>query len=857
MTASTVTANGGMSSSPRPDVLAFPPATTARFLVLVVAMLAAGLFVGTAIFNIVAGPAWTAAIGECTSASAAVSDDPVGQQAAFFRCSAPAERGRAAFSLGAAAFLALASLVVLFVAPAVIQRRRRLRVPGPGLAGAVDRVRAFAHEMGLRRPPILLVGWSGQRDALCFGRPGRYRIVLPPGLVIYPGRPDFDAVVRHELSHLVHHDVALSWLAKAVWYVLAPMLALPVVLSLASADLSVLPDYLWRAAVLAFAVHFARRGLLRSREHDADLRAAQVGGPHAMTSRLASLSHRPSPTSIRRWAANHPDAATRLDVVVNPGRAAVVTAADGFIVSFLAALVLPFLGNLIISAFLGSPVVALARVIAAAFLAPFLGATLGLGLWRQAVVGHLTGVPVRVVPVALGVFVGCVAGEVASFAGVALEGLERFGQPLLVSLVAVAFAGATVVVAGLGELWAQVSGRFRRASGNWVPAVVLSTLLFGVALWAGDQLRAVLSAGGWSFASAVMRSWMENPLLCLLAVLFAAVTSWAQWAARCGATTPSWLSAPRRWLPAGPRTRHVIGVGVVAGLTGVAVLAGFRHLTAPPAGFAEQEQWLHTYVWLAGIVAATAALLVGLLFGARGRGGALLAGPVAAVVVGAGVLMINTARGGALTLEFAMFFLPDMLAAGFLLSVATAWLGLVAPTAPRRSPSWLVLITVSALLTAGVTTGIIAGRDALVPNGGGAIPVVDDQSWVVEEAVHDYQTRRAPEILQRRFKIDTMMRSIESDRSLDLAARAARMRSEVVEPMRELQRDAESYQPPNDEVRDVHRHCLAGLRFRIAGYEGFALAWENNDESLIRPALDTLVASVAEWDAWAKGVLAL
>lgn len=857
MTASTVTASGGMSSAPRPDVLAFPPATTARFLVLVAAMLAAGLFVGTAIFNIVAGPAWTAAIGECASASAAVSDDPVAQQAAFLRCSASAERGRAAFSLGAATFLALAGLVVLFVAPAVIHRRRRLRLPVPGMAGAVDRVRALAHELGLRRPPILLVGPSDQHDAFCFGRPGRYRIVLPPGLVIFPRRPDFDAVVRHELSHLVHHDVAWSWLANAVWYVLGPMLLLPVVLSLASADLSVLPDYLWRAAVLAFAVHFARRGLLRSREHDADLRAAQVGGPQAMISRLASLPRRPSPTPIRRWAANHPDAATRLDVVVNPGRAAVVTTADGFTVSFLAALVLPFLGNLIISAFLGSPVVALARVVVAALLAPFLGATLGLGLWRQAVVGHLTGVPARVAPVALGVFVGCVAGEMASFAGIALEGLERFGQPLLVSLVALAFAGATVVVAGLGELWAQASGRFRGASGNWVPAVVFSTLLFGVALWAGDQLRAVLSAGGWGFASAVVQSWMANPVLCLLAVLFAAVTGWAQWAARRGTTTPSWLAAPRPWLPTGPRTRHVIGVGVVAGLAGVAVLAGFRYLTAPPAGFAEQEQWLHAYVWLAGAVAATAALLVGLLFGARGRGTALLAGPVAAVIVGAGVLVINTARGGALTFTFAMSFLPDMLAAGFLLSVATAWLGLVAPVAPRRSPSWLVLITVSAFIAAGVATGVIAGRDALMPSGDGAVPVVDDQAWVVEEAVHDYKTRRAPEILLRRHKIDTMMRGIESDRSLDRAARADRMRSAVIEPMRELQRDAESYKPPNDEVRDVHRRCLAGLRFRIAGYEGFALAWEKNDESLIQPALDTLVTSVAEWDAWAKGVLAL
>lgn len=837
-------------SVPRPNVLAFPAATTARFLVLVVAMLAAGLFVGSATYNVdaVGGAAWSSAIGECAGTSAATSNDAVEQEAAFLRCAAPVERERAAFAVGAMLVLVIAALVVLFAAPAVITRRRGLKPLDPALGTTEHRMRALAHQMGLRKPPALLSGPS-VHDAFCFGRPGRYRIALPPGLATRPGHPAFDTVLRHELSHLVHHDVAMSWLAKAAWYVLTPMLLVPVVLSSMSADFSVLPDYLWRGALLALAVDLARRALLRSREHDADLRAALAGGAQAIADPFAS-GVRDAPRR-RRWRANHPALTTRLQVVLDPSRATVVTFADGFTVAFFTGLVLPLVGGLIVSAVLDSRLLRLARPAVAVGMAPLLATTLAIALWRQSCVGRVTGVAPRPGMVALGTFVGLVAGEAASLAGTALEGTDRFGRIVPVLAAGLVVAGATVLVAGLGELWARTGGRFRSARANWVPAVVLGTVLFGVALWFCEQLRVVLGSGTWALAGPALLRWTESPVLALVAVFFAAVTWWTLWTVRRGETTPAWLAPPRTWPSSGPSVQHVVGVGVVVGLTGVIVLAVFRALY--PSG--DAVGLLTTYLWLAGALAAAAGLLAGVLFGDAGHGAALLAGPVAAAVLGIGVLVINTARGGALTPGFAAQVLWFVLASGFLVSTATASFGALTPPGRRGSPPWIVLVAVSMLLATGTATGVLAGLHVQPTADTGVVPTPDDQAWVEAEAVQDYKTRRAPELLQRRHAIDTEVLKIEKEP--DRRVRANRMRAEIIEPVRQLLSEAESYRPPNDVVREVHGHCVTGLRLRLESYEAYAVAWETRDDSRAKAASETLVASKAELDVWAKSVLTL
>lgn len=804
-----------------------PLVTTARFVVLVAAILTAGLFVGSATFNLIEGREWTAAVGECATVSAAAPDG-AGQQDAFLTCSASAERGRAAFALASAVGMLLAGLAVLIIAPTVVQRRRRLRPPGPGMAWAVDRTRTLARELGLRRVPVVLIGRPTQRDAFCFGRPGRYRIALPLKLTLHCGHPVLDTVLRHELSHLAHRDVGWSWLANAVWYLLAPMFLLPVALSLAADDLSVVPDYLWRAVVLACVTHVARRALLRSREHDADLRAARTGGPASVIAVLASLPQPARRTAFHRWIANHPDPATRLDVVRDPARATAVTVADGFTVAFLATLMLPLLGNLIVSAFLDNPAVTgLARAVVALFLAPLLGGTLGVGLWRQAVAGR----PAHIAPAALGVFAGCVTGQAASFAGTALEGLARFGQPLPVVLSAALLAGATVVVAALGDVWSRTRARPRA-----IPPAVLATIVFGIAVWAAGLLTALVPAG-WDSLTALV-DLGESRVTAVVAVILAVVVA----------------RATARALPGTPLPRHAVATGLATGAAGAAVLAVLRSLTPSPAGITEQQNLLHTYAWVAGTVAATAATTLALTFGVLGRATALLAGPVAAATLGAGLLVINTLRGGDLTAGFATDILARALAAGFLLSLVAAPLALARPSTPRRGPSWLALIAVPAVVTTAISPVVALAMPDLPPPAGSA---VDDGAWVVAEAVHDYKTRLAPDILLRRHNLETAMENIAADQNLGPEARADQARTHVLEPLRQLRDEAESYPPPNDAVRQAHHHCLTSLNLKIAGYTAFTVVWQTNNHTVLQPATHALRVSAQESDTWAHFVLTL
>jgi len=218
----------------------------------------------------------------------------------------------------------------------VLERRRRLRPLVPGLQPASERVATLAAEAGLARPPALVLGAATQRDGFSYGTPGRYRIALPRAVAVrWASATLFDPLVRHELAHVAHRDVALAWLARSVWYALAPLLAAPLVVMLLSSDRSLLPDYVWRAAVLAVVVQLVSSALLRSREHDADLRAARaIGGPQAVAAVVARARDPGKVPWHRRLLANHPSPARRLAVLERPELAAEVTFLDGFTAAF-------------------------------------------------------------------------------------------------------------------------------------------------------------------------------------------------------------------------------------------------------------------------------------------------------------------------------------------------------------------------------------------------------------------------------------------------------------------------------------------------------------------------------------------
>lgn len=282
-----------MDASPRPTPLRYSAPSTARFVILVLALLCNGLFVGTAVHNVVEGDRWVADVAACDARSGG--SDPLERQRAFEECAASAEQLRTVYSVTGGAVGLLAGLAVAIAAPAVIRRRRGLKPLPPQLDATSQRVRHLAAESGVRRAPDVLRGRLSQRDAFSFGLPGAYRIALPPKLALRPtDHAVFDPIVLHELAHVSHHDVALAWVARGVWLAVVPLACVPLVFAIVNGDFSIVFDYAWRAVVLLVVVRLVANEVLRVREHEDDLAvgddADRLPSMLALLSTMASRS---------------------------------------------------------------------------------------------------------------------------------------------------------------------------------------------------------------------------------------------------------------------------------------------------------------------------------------------------------------------------------------------------------------------------------------------------------------------------------------------------------------------------------------------------------------------------------------
>jgi Zn-dependent protease with chaperone function len=843
---------------PRPDVLAYPSPTTSRYLVFVVALLTAGLFVGNWLHNELVGDDWARVVARCMEESQQQATTLPAEQAtlersaAAGRCQAAVERRRAAFAFAGMAAAGAAGLLVLYLAPGVIERRRRLRPLGPRLEAAAERVAALAAQARLGRTPTPVLGTSKQRDGFSYGTPGRYRIALPPAVAVrWRDEKLFDPLVRHELAHVRHRDVALAWLARSVWYALAPLLALPIVQGLLTGDRSLLPDYLWRAALLGVTVQLVSSALLRSREHDADLRAARApGGAQAIATVVAQAREVGRGPWYRRPFANHPSPARRLAVLDRPELAADVTFLDGFTAAFLGALAIPLVEMAFVSTFTGSGHVDLAHVIAALVAGPLLGGSVGLGLWRAAHVQRVAGQPTWPTPAAFGVAVGLILGHVASLATTAGERLG-LANPLALAVLGSAGLGATVLAAGLGEIWADAAPAARHARISWIVALAVNAVLFAAVLWVSASLETLLGAAGWLAG----RLWLETlvaswPMLVAVTLLAVTVT-WALVASRSGAVTPAWLveqGESQPWPTIGHRSLvQATTVGMAVGLAAVATQVAFRAVAGSASSPAVQEQRYYMFIWLAAAAGATAALALAMFAPRRGVGAGALAGPLACLIAVAGFLAMNTVLGGRIDVGFVTGVARPPLALGLVLTVVVAPAGLL-----TWRGRWRVahIWPIAAAMGLVVSLAVIAARGPITGFKPSAEPPADS---AVAEAQH-YLTAIAPNLIRRYTIVGGVVAAIDADTTADGPARAARIRTEVLIPLRALLADAEAYQPARPETGSVHRGCVAALRTAVAGFESFAAGFETGDPAALADGRTKRQEEQQHWQAWLTGL---
>lgn len=838
-------------SGRRLRVLSLPSATTLSLIVLAVAMLAAGLFVGTALYNSLFGASWIRDVEACMNnapAGAASSEE------VQLSCAAPGEHQRAMIAVAVTTIIGLVAVATVVLAPRVLCHRRRLR-PGVGFDAAKARLAELALGAGVR-VPALMVGPAAQRDAFCFGRPGRYVLALPKALAIRPGLPVFEAVVRHELAHIAHHDVALSWLARSIWYALAPALALPLALFAAHGDLKLTLDYLWRAVVFATVILLVQSAVLRAREHDADLRACDGPGVEPVLMGVLAGLRPPVASPARRLLAVHPDGSQRRRAIQQPERVTQLTAVDGLTVGFLATLTLPLLGSIFGALVLSNPNAFIVTVAGTLVIGPLLGATLGVALWRQAVVARAAGTQSRVVRVVLGVLIGAVLGQAVSFDNVGLGSLTGTEHPLAALGITLAMGGATVLLAGLGELWAGAAGRIRRPAGVWVPAAMLAALLYAGVLWAADIVQHTWDQAEWALASQLPSTILASAPMALLVVVLAIAAGWALRSASCA--TPGWLLPGAAPAPlSGPRLGPVVLAGLSGGVAAGLVLGIYQAIAGLATGNEELVRRVFAYQWAAG--AAGSAVLLGLylLCGRRGSAAGLLAAPVAAGTVVVIFFILSGVHGGSLTLGDVSRFTRAALVLGLLLSVSAALLTFGTGGRHSGRPARTVLICLLAIpLAAAVATAAVLGQNILVPVATDALsPGARPPDYLAEDLF--YEQDMVPALANVRTRLGPVLDAIIKDPSTTPQVKAQLLRTQVIAPLSQSLASAQTFHSADAAVNNVHRHVLIALQYSVNAYQTIAQGLEMHSSAMLQQGITERNRANSEWHTWVLGAAAL
>lgn len=853
--------------SGRVNVLAYPAPSTTRFLILVAALLAGGLFAGNWIYNATRGAHFSQSFLQCGTAFS-ISEGRDHCQSAVLREVAVARL------LGAGAVV-LGALVILGLTPVVVSRRRRLRALPSGLTDIKQHVEALAQSQGVASPGLLM-GSTSQRDAFTIRSTRKgHQVVLPRALVVrwkmMPG--SFDALIRHELAHIRHRDVTWSWLARSALYALLPLMAAPILVDLFRRDASLVWDSLWRFLVLAAVVVLTSRALLRSREFDADLLSTNDNISVANLQRLLDAT-RPPKNGPARILAHHPDGQARKAVLVDPTLHARVGLFDGFLPAVLAGMAWPLVQGTFTQLLGGTGRTGLGIALAAGAAGALLGTSVGLALWRAAHVRRLSQLRFTPVPAALGVGAGLVLGQLASLNGSGLGfgfgGL--LGWPSLVVLLA--GTGAAMLSAGLGELWADFAPRLRSSVSSWSVALVVNTLLFALFLWMAAVLETFTSQNsGWHELREALVFGIQDGLAVVLAAaigLYAIVCvlarprsagppSWLQAQVSYGAT---WRSSGRRWTP--------LLAGCVSAAAALTVVIIHRErLGSIDAAATQRLFYVNTWIY----AGAAALVYFGwcLATSPRHAGEAFTAATTSMIGSIAGFLVYNTiVRGNHLFWEFAFSVLrsPVMLAFGLLAVVGSLLIALPSEgvlsfaekpgVQTRRATAALAAAWLGILVTGTLGFGaiIIGQQNALTTIIAQGEPAPGSRVAPSDEALR-YVNVVSDNVVAAHRALLTQVQAAVTDQSATVAQLDADFQDRIIPQTREFQASLSSFQSGDPNVNRVHGVALDAVTAELLQYEQFANYLETGDPASNEAALRLRDQQVALWLQWDSEVRAL
>jgi hypothetical protein len=381
----------------------FPTDTDLRFVLLIVAVLGASLFIYAALFFSLNSAQYQGAILQCLHAAGPPPDtssatgDLLAQipqrmlpGKAADACMEPQEQVELLWVTGGVISLLVVATFLYWIAPAWKIWREKLK---PLTVEDAPEVLAYLDELWReselsRRPIFIWDPLNPNSGGVAFGRLNRYYVSLTGGLITkyYTDKPAFRAVVLVELAHLRNADTDKTHLTVAIWQAfivatLVPFLFGSVISYVRGGEWRLLSDLSWRVLALAAFVYLVRNGVLRTREVYADVRASKtdevVGALRAMLVALPQLSG----NRLQKALNFHSDPKYRLRAIDETSRLFHMSFWDSFAAGVAAGIAFPNLELVLLWA-LPHALENYASNTAVLLFAPFAAGVVGLGAWR-------------------------------------------------------------------------------------------------------------------------------------------------------------------------------------------------------------------------------------------------------------------------------------------------------------------------------------------------------------------------------------------------------------------------------------------------------------------------------------------
>jgi len=375
------------------------------------------------------------------------------------------------------------------------ERMRSLRDRNsPELIGYLDDLR---REAGLSRLPNFFWGVLDQTKAgYAFGRWGYLCVYLPDGLVncFEENRTEFRAALLHEFAHIYNGDVHRTYLSFTVWWAFL-ITALPTFfIALLRSPLERIFGMSGRVVVLFLLIYLMRNSVLRVREFYADLRAS-IWDSQSSALRLALESAERSSEKLGSWQriwVTHPDLGDRQRILDNPNPLLQMGFWDAFATGM--ATMIPFANFVALAILTRQSVTSSSDFMLGLFIffvpalisAILIIYVIGAGTWRTTFASVACGKSVRGInKLGIGLALGIVVGQQFSFVGAS----KFLSNPLVLllwgGLLLISLTTFFQWIAAGAMIWLPIAATSQspRIFYRWGLAIaggILANLLFGM-----------------------------------------------------------------------------------------------------------------------------------------------------------------------------------------------------------------------------------------------------------------------------------------------------------------------------------------------------------------------------------------